>query len=75
MARVVIVNNKGWKFLAICMLVIVGLVGLFFAIAAIVGHINGLTCIEQIQVWFGIIKAVIEPVEEAVEETAVGLLP
>lgn len=74
MARTFIVANRGWKIFGIVVISILIAVGVFFAIAAIFGHINGLTCIEQIQVWFGIIKAAIEPVEEAVEDTAVVLL-
>ena len=70
MARTYIEFNKGWKIFAITILVIAFLVGLFFAIAAIVGHINSMGCIEQIQSWFGVIKTAVEPVEESVDSTA-----
>lgn len=61
--------SKAGKIALVCCLLVVAAVAIFFIAALIVGQQNGLTCIEQIQSWFGIVKEVAEstPVEDVVE--------
>ena len=56
--------------IAVAVILVLAVVA-FFISALIVGQQNGLTCIEQIQSWFGIVKDTVSntPVEDVVEAT------
>ena len=75
MSRYVKGLSKGAKIsIAVAVILAVAVIA-FFISALIVGQQNGLTCIEQIQAWFGVVKdAVVEtPVEDVVETAKIIL--